>query len=550
MVYGFPYGCPYGNHAWPITFVNLRNILKPNNAPTKDWLLQWIVTTGCDMFWRVAIDGSKVGKPVYCKAGVLQQLMLQIPVGVRLISLCPQGQFGDNNVRIQDQIEAFYEDGRHFPNQFALYIRSDPTLSIGGSTQFSNISATGLRRGVNVAPSKGRPTWGVLDLSLSTDGGGVHTISGTCNGTVMVTGSRTGDGVIVLTGAGAIVTLTLAYTGDFSSGVQLVARWPAKFAVYVKKSVFVDGDFPRDNNGVVMDDGFSNAFLFKSFRLKGGTYYVVSHAIGDDGLEGTGVQGGGQAITVYDVPDPVTGLQYISGGGINTEIGWTPPASDLTVSFNIYDSKDTGALNLVTPAGSNVAGDYIKTLADIGAYTGTRQVVVRSVNAAGVEEPSLNSISIEYVAGVVQQTRPMKPAGGDHFKSNGRTIQVPASVYVDDSILVYPATLEIYLYLKGGAPNYAAPDASVAMPGNSSNAHTMIVNAPVRDGAGNIVHDGDGNIVYDSGIFATVGADGEYYFELGTTAPSGMKSLPGIVYGPVVLTNTAMADPTFVVQEA
>ena len=550
MVYGFPYGCPYGNHTWPIVYQSLRNIVKPNNVATADWILEWIVADQCDMYWRVAIDGYKVGKPVYSRAGIKEQLLITIPPGNRLVSLCPQGQFGDNNVRIQDQIEAFYENGRNFPNHFSSYIRSDPSLSIGGSIQFSSISASGLKRGLNMAPAKGRPTWGVLDLTLSTVGG-VHTLSGSCNGSTMITGSRTGDGAITLAGAGASVTLTLTYTGDFDSGVQLIARWPAKFNVYVKSSAFVDGDFPRANNGQVLDDGFSNAFVFKSLQMPAGSWYVVIHAIGDDGNESTSIQGGGQIVVVYAVPDPATNLHYVSGGGTNTVVGWTAPASDATVTYNYYDSLATGIMQLVAPTGTHAAGATpTQALASIGAFTGNRYVMVRSVKN-GIEEPSLNMIAIEYAAGVVVPTRPMAAAAGQHWKTFGRTISVPVSVYVDDSILVYPQSIELYLYLVGGSPNYSAPDASIPMPGNPANAHAVTVSAqPVRSLSGNIVYDVSGNIVYSLGFFATAAADGEYYFEVGTTAPSGAKTLTGIVYGPVILTQAAMAEPTFVTQEA
>lgn len=546
MIFGFPFGCPFGDHDWIYTYSNWQIV----DANSNTYAIQWIVNTGCDGYYRVSVDGTKIKDPIYCRAGILQQIITQISSGAHIITVSPQGQFSDNAVRVQDEIETCFEDGRHFPSHIQCIIRANVSATVDGtgSSQLTGISVSGLKRKLNVASVNGRPTWGVLDLALTT-AGGVHTITGSVNGRVMVTGSRTGDGTITLTGAGARISMTLTYTGDFTSGVQLIARWPAYYPIYIKTSAFVNGDFPQDADARVKDDGFSNNFVFKSQTLTAGTKYVVVHSVGDDGLESTSIEGGGTPVTIYAIPDLATNLHYISGDGTNTLIGWTAPVSDTSVTYNYYDSGDTGIISLVTPTGTHAAGATpTQTLADIGTYTGARYVVVRSVKS-GVEDPTLNMLTLNYAAGVIIPLVAPPAAGGQPITTSGRTITIPVGIYLDPNF-AYPQNLELYVYKVGSSPDYNNPTATKAIPANPQNAPAI-----------------------NTTISGTVAANGVYYYQFGVRGSQtpllnqsddpvlnesgdpvyidfGSMNRDGMIYGPVLLTDTAFGNPTFTAEGA
>lgn len=537
MLFGFPFGVPFGDHTALFAFADLLRI-----GTTDDYLVRWIVDEDCDGFYAVMVGGVKIGQPVYCVAGALKQRVVTLESSDLLVSICPQGQFGDTGVVLQDQIDDFYGDGAHFRNRVTTLITSKPELRVigTGGAQLTAAASAGLKRGLSVAPVKGRATWGQLDLALSSVGA-VHTLTASCNGQVMLTGSRTGNGTITLLGAGARLTFTLTFTGDFSSGVLLLARWPKMFRVYLKSVPFILGDFPRLPAAEVLDDGSSNFFIYVSPTLNATSCYVVVHAVGDDGSESTSIEAGGELVALAPSPDPVTNLRYLSGDGAATDIGWDAPASDPLVTYNYYDSLQSEKISLSEPTGTHAAGVVnTKTLASVGAFTGERYIVVRSVSG-GVEEASLNLLTIEYDAGVVLGRRPMAASAGWHFETDGLTLIVPVVVEINTQY-EYPDSVELYVYAAGAA--IGAATATAPMPANQANLAAVIVESPLRNGSGDLLLNENGDQLYAGGLVATVGAEGVYYFQVGTTA-NGVVLLTGDVYGPVILTDVPLADPVF-----
>ncbi len=561
MLYGFVYGVPFGNHDWLVTNIATRKI----NASSNAYVITWIVNDECDGYYSVAINGTRVYAPVYCVAGVTAQALVIIPTGNNLISICPQGQFGDRAVQLQNQIDAFYDDGVHFADHFRIPIISRPVPLVSGTTQLTSPAVQGLRRGVNVSTSPGRKTWGVVDLTLTTNGG-VHTIKAFVNGRVMLSGSRTGNGTITLKGAQASITLTLTYTGDFTSGVQLVCRWPESFKIYIKTSPFVDGDFPAFKGAAQLyDDGFSNVFQYQSLKLRGGTYYVVVHALGDDGLEGTDIEGGGVQITVFQVPDPATNLHYVSGDGAATIIGWDAPTNDATVTYHYYDSGVTGILNLTDRTGTVSAGSSpTLTLETVGTYTGLRFVIVRSFKS-GIEEPSLNMLTLEYFSGVIVSKRPMPLSAGTNFSSTGRALFVPISFAVD-STLAYPYSVSLSIYPVGGSPDFVTPTTKTIVLSNDANTPVVNVDTNIYNSNGDLILNSNEQPFFRAGVVGEVNADGIYDFQVASTSAAQWLNAAGVpilnangnpivvptsqnitgdVYGPVILTNTPMGVPSF-----
>lgn len=523
MIFGFPFGVPFGRHSAPEMFTYGKCTLIHGQA----YLLEWSVATDCDGYYRAAVDAAKIGRPIYCVAGVVQQMIIQIPDGARTVSICPQGQFADNAVRIQDQIDAFFADGLHFIDRAQVNIVATVKVLYEKTAQLSSMDVGGFKRFTNVAPVDGRKTWGKLDVQLVTSGG-VHTLTLFVNGRDMWRGSRTGDGSIDIFGGGyqgKVGTVTLTYTGDIAltDGVAVLLKWPDHYNIYLKSTAFVGGDFPRTVTATIPDDGFSNTFVFKSFVQAGGGKYIVVHEVGDDGNESTGIQLGGLLLTTYDTPAAPTGLAYVSGGGTNTVIHWTASTTS-GASYNIYDSLATGILNATDIQGTHVSGSgtLTQTLANIGSYTGLRYVLVRSLKT-GVEESNLTLLILEYASGTYIALRPPVPYGGNHFSTSGRTLTVPVSLYLDPSNAT-PATVELYVYLSTGSPNYASATATASVPTNPG-----------------------GLSVLSLSIAGTVGANGVYLYELRSKTAGGTNSGNVNTYGPVELTNTAMADPVFVV---
>lgn len=687
----------------------------------RDYLLEWTVAEECDGYYRIAIDAAKVGRPVYCIAGERQQAMIQIPDGARVISVCPQGEFADNGVRVQDQIDAFFEDGLHFTERVQLNIVSIPKFIYKGSTQLSALDIGGLQRFVNVAPVNGRRTWGKLDVELVT-AAGVRTLTLYVNGQAMYRGTRTvaaGNGTIDLYGGGFLAktgSVTLTYTTDIAlaDGVQAIAKWPAKHRAYLKDAEpFIHGDFynsalqsedltaspwaasnttvtadqadapdgthtadrvacgagalgnvylinnnnsglaagtytasiyvkgtvgqqvylyvyasgyspanvqlitfdgtwqrisqsgaigaggefdfvlgtnphnqtggsetplaavtfsawggqinagsaalpyakttsaeariARVPDGEILDNGFSNTYVFKSFVQSSGGHYALVHQVGDDGNESAGLHSGGVLVQTYALPEPPTGLAYSSGDADATIIEWV---ASLTAgaTTNIYDSLDTGVLNMTTVSATHIAGTGTlnQTLADIGAYTGFRYILARSLKS-GIEEANLNLLVLEYDAGAYVALRPPAPSSGNHFATSGRTLSVPVSIYLDPRKSA-PTSVELYVYLSTAAPDYDNPTATAAVPSNPAGLSVLILT-----------------------IEGTVGADGVYLFELRcksggeeallnsseeefknaaeetfvVVTGAAVASDNTNVYGPVELTAVEMDDPVF-----
>ncbi len=540
MYFGFPFGVPFGDHTWIITWAECV-LIDENNS---EYRVSWIVADECDGFYSVAVDGFKVKSPLYCVAGQVAQVILNLPTDrARLVSICPQGQFGDELVRVQDQIEALYEDGLHFPSRFKAVVRSKPSALIAGSSQLTVSAQGGLQRGVNVARVAARPTWGVLDLVLTTDTG-VHTLTANLNGQPMLTGSRTGDGTIIIQGAGASIEFALTYTEDFITGVQIIFRWPLRFYLYLNDVAFPAGyfDVARTPNAIIFDDGNSNVFARQFTGLSSGNKYLLVHALGDDLSESTSIGDGGTLVTVYGVPPPVTDLHYVSGGGAATIIGWTAQASG-AVPVNVYDSGVTGTLLIATPAGTVAAGVTSLTLpTDIGTFTGKRYIVARSVDG-GIEEPSLNLLTIEYESGVVIPLRPCMAAAGNDFYTNGLNITVPVSVFINRE-MSYPDTVALYFYQVGDNPDYGTPTASVPMPLNPNNTPALMIDTPVLNESDEYVFNENGDQIYFRGILASVEVSGLYYFRVGTLKGTTQTNNPTI-FGPVMLTTVAQDDPLF-----
>jgi len=415
--------------------------------------------SGREQYVQLKVDGRIQGTPKYVDSTNKTQFLgiWESPDTEHLVEAVPQGDFSSARDWLAQTIK-FQADKF---NRLNATITANPDfLTYGASGQFANWSITGLKRFQNCSPQAYVSNWGKLQLTMSTDGG-VHTVTLKAGSMTVMEGSRTGDGEVTLAeqnSSGASGTVDLTYSGDIASGAELIARWPIRYEIhYQEGSAWTAPDFPRTpSDDTVYDDGYSNDFPYVSAALAAGTWHVVVHSVDENENETTGIAGGGDQVVIVTVPDEPTALAYSSGDAAATVISWTSP--DAGYTYNIYESGETGILDLITASTTHAGGSgtLTKTLAAITAtWTGVRQVLVRSV-VGGVEDGNGEVIEIEYVNGVVVSARPPAPALAENITLSGRTITIPATVNVIDAGGT-PDVVLLYLFDPTGSPNYNQP---------------------------------------------------------------------------------------------
>jgi hypothetical protein len=400
-------------------------------------------------------------------------------------------------------------------------------LAYSESGQLTGWSLAGVKRFTNCYPAEFRPTWGMLDCSL-TDAGGTRTVVLSMRGLTVAQGSRVGDGAITLAEAndsGISGSVTVAYTGD-APAAKVVIRFPAKVRFHYKTSQFTAPNFPRTAEGEIFDDGYSNAFTFRSAKLAAGTYYVVSHQVDEDGNESSGLFAGGDSLAIVAPPEPPTSLAYASGDSTNTVVQWTASATS-GATYNIYDSLDGLEMDLSTPNHTHIAGagTLTQALASIGAgFAGKRYILVRAVKT-GVEEGNMAILEIEYVSGARVAPRPNAPLIGRDITVSGRTLTIPVVIDITNQKAA-TATVKLFVYAPGGSPNYAAPDATATV--GTAMGSLITTNAAKT------------RLV----LTYAAGSDMTRLCQIRSVTAGGVQSENTEVYGPFRLTTEAFPDPT------
>jgi hypothetical protein len=431
--------------------------------------------------------------PVWCEVDVEETLVgiYQSQDGAHIWTIAPQGDWALPTIEVWTQQMIFQEARADrlcvtitpAPGFFA-YDAEDAT----GAAQFSSWSITGVKRFFNCDPCRLRPTWGEVEIILST-AAGVHTLSLYNEaGDLLAQGSRTGDGSITLAeqnDSGISGSVTLTYSGDITENVYLIARFPASYQIHYKSTgAFVGGDFPRTAEATKNDDGRAEEFTWRSAALAAGTYHVLIRAVDENGNVSTNV--GGDPVTVYAPPAAPGAPAYSSGNSTNTVISFAASATS-GATYNIYDSMATAELkDLETPDYTHIAGTGTLTqaLAALAAnYTGMRYVIVRAVKS-GVEEANMQTLALEYAAGVYVPPRPPRPKPSGLVTSAGLVLTVPVTINRLNE-KVAPALLQLFLASGGEEAdfNFAAPDGSVAVASASGKIANQSISATGTAGA-------------------------------------------------------------------
>lgn len=206
---------------------------------------------GYPQFFKYVLDGKDQGAPFYAVDGVPYTVRgnYSIPGNEHVYSIKGQGPWATPDFDATFASILFLSTRA---DKVHAEIQAVPELFSREATGLSQFSGWGVTSGYvqrfqNCRANPNRPTWGEMDLTMSSVGS-VHTLTLALNGTIIAQGSRTGNGVVALASQnnlGPSFTVTLAYTSDIASGATLVAAFPAQYNVFYRSSgAWTSADFP------------------------------------------------------------------------------------------------------------------------------------------------------------------------------------------------------------------------------------------------------------------------------------------------------------------
>src|SRR6185312_3398850 len=252
MYFGQGFGCYWGD---PDTF----QIIDKVSDFITGAAIKFHPIPGYPQNFRLVIDRRTQGAPFYVLDTITapyQALGSYIGDSPHIVSVLGQGPWANDG---WDATLGQLDFAAARTDRILLTIQAKPdyfSIEDSGLSQFSSWAlnnSTGGLSGVvrfsNCRPNINRPTWGEIDLTMTT-AAGVHTVTGSCNGSIVCQGTRTGNGSITLSemnGSGVSFTTTLAYTSDIATtgSAVIVAAFPAAYYLYYKLAAdWVANDFP------------------------------------------------------------------------------------------------------------------------------------------------------------------------------------------------------------------------------------------------------------------------------------------------------------------
>ncbi len=234
--------------------------------------------------------------------------------------------------------------------------------SVRGDTQISGITITGAVRGTNVSRHDTLSTRGVLTYSITLFG--TYRIVRWWAGSVLVAeGSRNGDGALTcsaMNGSGLAVACTIAYTGEVDPSTAYVElRWPKSYQIHYSTSALA---YPRTPEDTITDNQ-SNAFLYLTPVLSGGTYNYNVLTVDDDGVVQTAGLPVTTAQTLNTAPSAPT-ITSVTGTAAAATVNWTVGEAGCT--FTVYTSLINEPVNF---------GNYATPAPIVTALNATSQVL-------------------------------------------------------------------------------------------------------------------------------------------------------------------------------
>ena len=521
MFYGAPYGCPYDDPANYFPVIETTDLGGGLLVSCPEGALP-----GMDCWWRLILDGMPKSTPQYAPGGAPMQFKgVYSGKNPHAWAVFCQGGFSSMNI---DPTIMLAIDAIGAATTLNAELTSIPSIfSFDDGGQFSNWNLTGANRFNNTRPVQGEPTWGGLDLFMSTVGG-VHTITLALDGVVQASAVITGNGsfTVVDQGGGIVGTGTLAYTADIPAAAPatLIHDWPAQLRIYYKTTPWIA--LPTGApQGIINDNGKSASYSYRSATLPAGTYYLLVHQVDEDFNEGTGLQGGGIEMVIEAVPaapgKPKIVSNTITGGNSVTVVSVTCPAA---CTLNIYDSSITGLLDVTSTAATQVVAApsivnvALPAIAD--TFTGPRYILIRAEISA-VESQNSDVTTLNYTAGVLALPAPNVPTlSCNSITKTGLSISVPFTLDLASQDAP-PGSVSLYIYPVGGSPGVASGVTSVLTPVGLGNTGHLMVGT----------------------VAGTVSTPGLYMFVLASETAGGQFSAFSAPVGPFKLTTAAPVDP-------
>ena len=501
MLWGGLWGLEWGN---PSDFISLFEV---------DDLGSGCVITATSAVgyegWFQPIVDNFYGPPIYIGSTSPTKVRVQYgPETIHYVGLAPQGD--DSGTTFDNSYyKLAWEVGR--AGSIAVSIPAAPALfSYGDNGQLTSWSLSNLLRSQTIQ-SPTTKSWGTMQCSLA-NASGTYTVTLSQNGQVLSTGFRVGNGTCILTGT-ISGSVSITYTSDVQA--ILVADYPEAYTLFWRQTPWTSGDFPRQAQATVYDDGISDVFYYTIITNLSGLWFIVVHGVSSEGVESTGYSN--TEVSVSYPPNPAGIPIYISGNYSNTTIQYTA-SSTSGATYNIYDSGVGGQLYLDSPSQTHAAGTGIltTTLSSISSsFTGDRYVLVRAVNG-GIEEGSMNTLTIPYISGVVTPLQPPIPT----FRTvNTVGNQMVVTGVIDSTLQATAATnIHLYAWAVGSSPSWGTPQGT----------------ATVSPG---------GSIVYPFTVQATL-SNGVYYVAVRTYSSITMEESSNTLYfGPAKVSTVAPADP-------
>lgn len=555
---------------------------------------------GRSQYYQLVIDGKASGMPVFVRAGQIQTLRgnWDLPQGPHLVSIVGVGPWSVPNffdiTPVQTAFAAVRANRLHFeivstPRQFSK-------LDTGGTGGLTNWAVTGMIRFQNCGAAANRPTWGVLDLVLST-AGPIHTLTASLKGTTIFSGSRNGNGSITLYDADSVQvgTVDLAYSADFASGGLFVTSWPKAYYLYYKlNNNWVGGDFPAYSNQTVVNATWAAGVATLVTAAPHGWTVGTSITIAD--IIPSGFNTGTSAVLITAVTathisfalaiDPGA---YVSGGTITR----VPQAiiyddgKSATYSFNspptlpvgtyhviVHEISDTGeesigtanlTQDIVTPPAAigeliYISGDWSNTVIQWEGITASSYNIYDSLdlgvinvtpiqtraNGLGSLQKQLTAISNTFTGTRWVFVRTVL-AGVE----SGNSVAIPI-VYNNGAVVLNRPNVPQMgrITISGDTLTVKWSYDSLNSFVTATEVQLFIADTPngFNYGApdGTVVISGTDRITFGE-ISGTVLADGEYWFTLRANSANGL-SLNTNIAGPVTLSTSVPADPVFTVR--
>jgi len=298
-------------------------------------------------------------------------------------------------------------------------------------------------------------TRGYFSLAVTVAGSDITVTGSNINGTLF-TGTRTGAGVITLTGE---ITGSVTTTGSaVDTSANLWVRYPVEAYVYRDTT-----SPPTTQRSLVSFNKADSVKWSEGDILSAGNYYYALKVKSD--TNDISALTTPQMVTVAGLPDSPTGLEYASGNAAATILDFTE-SDTVGATYNLYLKLiDDAYFDFADVKATAIATSTSITMPAITGYAGTVLAVLRA-EFGGEEEKNMLILELEYDAsGNFVQARPNTPDLGDVTVS-GLSVTVGGS-YNPANEASTATSLELFTRDPDDAYDFGSPDDTGSLDDNN-----------------------------------------------------------------------------------